>query len=74
LDAINQPAHYARWDLQPIEFFARNNVDFFTGNVIKYTMRHDAKNGLEDLRKARYYLDCLIRKAEGHPQWWRDGS
>ena len=69
-DAINQPAHYARWPLQPIEFISINGIGYFEGNVIKYICRHDAKNGLEDLYKARSYLDMLIRKTEGHERWW----
>ena len=36
-----------------------------TGNVIKYICRWKKKNGLEDLKKARWYLDRLIEKIEG---------
>ena len=34
--------------------------DFAYGNVIKYVLRYRDKNGIEDLRKARVYLDWLI--------------
>ena len=73
-DIINLPPHYARWKLQPLEFIAVNGLDFVSGNVIKYVMRHDAKNGVEDLRKARAYLDMLIRKAEGVERWWESNG
>ena len=58
------PSYYSRFKIQPLDFIAANNLDFLTGNVIKYVMRHDAKNGLEDLQKARVYLDRLIQRAK----------
>lgn len=57
------PSHYARFKIQPIEFIQTNGIDFMAGNVIKYVCRHDAKNGLEDLKKARSYLDRMIAAA-----------
>lgn len=58
------PNHYARFKIQPIEFIEENGIGFFEGNVIKYVCRYDAKNGLEDLKKARSYLDRMIRRRE----------
>lgn len=58
------PAHYSRFKIQPIEFIVANALDFLAGNVIKYVCRHDAKNGLEDLKKARSYLDRMIAREE----------
>jgi len=48
------------WDvmqavMEPAEFEA-----FLRGNVIKYIMRYDKKNGYEDLKKARHYLETLL--------------
>ena len=63
MDAIT-PHHYTRFTIQPITFISENHLDFLTGNVIKYVCRHDAKNGLEDLMKARRYLDELITRTE----------
>jgi len=63
-DAVFRPSHYARWAVEPITFITANKLDFLTGNVIKYVMRHDAKNGLEDLRKAARYLEILIEDTE----------
>lgn len=54
------PDHYSRWEIQPWDFISQNNLDFMRGNIIKYIMRYDAKNGLEDLKKARVYLDKMI--------------
>ena len=52
--------HYQKYKIPPVEFFMKNNVPYVEGNVIKYVMRFRDKNGLEDLLKARQYLDMLI--------------
>lgn len=58
------PTHYTRWKIQPIDFITANNIDFIRGNIIKYILRYDAKNGLEDLKKAGAYLEKLIAKVQ----------
>jgi|TARA_R110000823_G_C15712087_1_gene477671 hypothetical protein len=45
---------------QPWDFIAEQGLDFFEGNIIKYVVRWKRKNGVDDLRKARHYLDKLI--------------
>ena len=52
--------HYQKYKIRPVEFIMKNNVPYVEGNVIKYVMRFRDKNGLEDLLKARQYLDMLI--------------
>ena len=52
--------HYQKYKIQPVEFIMKNNVPYVEGNVIKYVMRFRDKNGLEDLLKARHYLNMLI--------------
>lgn len=64
-DNVHQPHHYARFKIEPITFIMENGLPFAAGNVIKYVCRHDAKNGIEDLKKARRYLDMMINQAEG---------
>lgn len=59
-DNVHQPRHYARFVIEPVTFINANGLPFNIGNVIKYTCRYDAKNGLEDLQKARRYLDIHI--------------
>lgn len=66
-DPVVLPHHYARFKIEPVTFIMENKIAFAPGNVIKYVCRHDAKNGLEDLRKARRYLDLMIRQLEGKP-------
>lgn len=53
--------HYSKYKIQPIEFIQANNVPFIEGNIIKYIMRHKEKNGIEDLKKAKHYIDLLIQ-------------
>lgn len=62
-DAIN-PKHYNSFKIQVMEFCQVNNLGWCASNVIKYVCREGMKNGLEDLKKARAYLDCLINYKE----------
>lgn len=52
--------HYKTMSIQPVEFIHVNGLGFCEGNVIKYICRHKDKNGVEDLKKARHYIDLLI--------------
>lgn len=56
--------HYTSCAIQPIEFIVANTMDFLEGNIVKYVARYKNKNGLEDLAKARHYLDMLIEREE----------
>lgn len=59
-DVINHPKHYTQGGIQPIDFIEANGLSFVEGNIVKYVSRHRFKNGLEDLRKAEFYLKRLI--------------
>lgn len=52
--------HYKGFVIQPVEFIYKNNIPFIEGNILKYILRYKQKNGVEDLKKARHYLDMLI--------------
>jgi hypothetical protein len=52
--------HYRNMTIQPIDFIMANGLGFCEGNVIKYVTRYPFKNGLEDLKKARHYIDLMI--------------
>ena len=58
-DNIN-PTYYVGSKIQVSDFIAEFKLDYFAGNIVKYVVRHKFKNGLEDLKKARWYLDKLI--------------
>lgn len=57
-------SHYKNLPIQPVEFIERNNLGFCAGNVIKYVCRYKNKNGIEDLKKAKHYLELLIEIEE----------
>lgn len=58
--------HYKKFKIQPFKFIMENNLNFAQGNIIKYVCRYDHKNGVEDLKKARHYIDLLIEYLERH--------
>lgn len=53
-------SHYKDMVIQPIEYIVKNDIPYREANVIKYVSRWRSKNGVEDLRKARHYIDMLI--------------
>ncbi|ALV24956.1 putative protein (DUF3310 domain) [Campylobacter iguaniorum] len=57
--------HYKKMAIQPLEFITANHLDFCQGNIIKYVCRYKDKNGLEDLQKAKHYLEVLIENFKG---------
>jgi hypothetical protein len=57
--------HYKDMAIQPIEYILENGLGYCEGNVIKYVSRYKFKNGVEDLKKARHYLDILIEAQNG---------
>jgi hypothetical protein len=52
--------HYSRLGIEPIQFIETNALGYHEGNVIKYISRWRNKNGLEDLNKAKWYIERLI--------------
>ena len=57
--------HYKDMVIQPFEFIERNGLGYGVGNVIKYLCRYKKKGGIEDLQKARHYIDLLIDLEKG---------
>ena len=63
---VNHPSHYNQ-GIETIDYIESWNMDFNTGNVIKYVTRAGYKdNKLEDLQKAKWYLERVIEKAKGN--------
>ena len=52
--------HYKDLAIQPVEFIHKNGIGYMEGCAIKYLTRWRAKNGIEDMRKARHFIDLLI--------------
>ena len=61
-DNINPP--YYRKAIEVADFIEAYDMDYFSGNVVKYICRYKEKNGLEDLLKAKWYLERVIKKYE----------
>jgi|TARA_R110000803_G_scaffold41582_3_gene89312 hypothetical protein len=59
-DKINPP--YYKKQIQVTDFILSYNMDWLEGNVIKYVTRYKDKNGVEDLKKAEWYLQRLIKE------------
>jgi len=64
LDVQEGGGHYKSKGIQPVEYAYRNNLGFIESNVVKYVSRWKEKNGIQDLKKARHYLDILIEFEE----------
>ena len=63
IDPVNHPPHYTQYPIEVIEIAERLN--FCLGNVVKYVLRADFKGRpLEDLRKAKWYLEREISRRE----------
>lgn len=68
-DVINHPAHYTGGRVECIDAIEAavgpaGFEGYCVGNVIKYIFRYRHKNGVEDLKKARWYLKRLIKAVE----------
>lgn len=65
-DNVNHPAHYTGGDIECIDAIAsaiqglKGKEAYYTGNAIKYLWRWKKKNGVEDLKKAKWYIEKLI--------------
>tara|TARA_Y100000034_G_scaffold98409_1_gene120529 strand:+ start:121 stop:393 length:273 start_codon:yes stop_codon:yes gene_type:complete len=61
------PEYYLKYSIEPLEFIFQNDIPFAEATIIKYLVRWRDKNGVEDLKKARVYLDRLIKH---HDKRW----
>lgn len=65
-DLVNNPAHYTAGGVETIDYLKAKMTKeqfrgFLIGNVLKYVSRYPHKNGVEDLKKADWYLNKLIQ-------------
>lgn len=64
-DPVSHPSHYTYGTIETIDYIDDKGFNFCLGNVIKYVSRAGHKeDALEDLKKARWYLDHEIAKLE----------
>jgi hypothetical protein len=63
-DPVNHPAHYKIGGIETIDFIEAKALGYHLGNAVKYITRADHKgNRLQDLQKAKWYIDRAIEKA-----------
>ena len=64
VDLVNNPPHYNVGGIECIDAILsatnHNKEGYLQGNILKYVWRYDYKGGLEDLKKAQWYLNKLI--------------
>jgi len=77
-------SHYKDMRMQPSEFINKNKLQFAEGNAIKYICRHAHKGEVQDLEKAKHYIDMIIERdyeeekekkeswVEGYRKWKRE--
>lgn len=66
-DPVNHPDHYTSGGIETIDFIEAKDLPYHLGNVVKYVSRAGKKTGadtVEDLKKARWYLDRYIARLE----------
>ncbi|CAI1022252.1 DUF3310 domain-containing protein [Serratia ficaria] len=69
-DNVNHPSHYTQAGIECIDAIAaatsgKTGIEAVcVANVIKYLWRYELKNGVEDVKKARWYIDRLISEME----------
>ena len=70
VDMVNHPSHYTQGSIECIDALKAATVSktgieaVCTANAIKYLRRYEEKNGIEDVKKARWYIDRLIKELE----------
>ena len=68
-DNVNHPSHYETGNFECIDVMIETQgkeavMDFCICNAFKYIYRHNNKNGIEDIKKAKWYLDKYIELSE----------
>lgn len=72
-DPVNHPDHYTKHPSGVECITVVEHMSFNVGNAMKYLWRADLKNGVEDLRKAAWYVRREIERLEGKPDAnWTD--
>ena len=64
-DSVNNPSHYTDGNIEVIEYIEDKKLGFCLGNAIKYISRagkKDSDKEIEDLKKAKWYIDRLIKE------------
>lgn len=71
-DMVQHPTHYNK-GIETIKYITSWEMDFLEGNIIKYVTRYKDKNGVEDLKKAKQYLEWLIEREKKEVMFYIGG-
>ena len=63
-EQVEHPSHYNQGKTEVWDYIHQHDLNFFEGNVVKYVTRWRHKNGIQDLEKAKQYLDKYIKIQE----------
>jgi Protein of unknwon function (DUF3310) len=61
-DPVTRPPYYIGKGMEVLDFIDAFDLDLYEGSIVQYVVRHKKKGGLQDLLKAKFYLDRLIEK------------
>lgn len=73
-DMVNHPKHYTQGGIECIDALKAATVGkrgieaVCVANIIKYCWRYEEKNGIEDVRKAKFYIELLLKELEESQQ------
>ena len=78
-DIVNNPSHYTQGKIEVIDFIIDQDMDYLTASALKYLCRykhkHVGEGQIEDLRKARFYIEKLIDSLQFKSvEWYKDGT
>jgi len=62
---VTNPSYYTKGKIECIDYILDKGLDFLEGNVVKYITRWKEKGGVDDLEKAKWYIERLIRREVG---------
>ena len=71
-DKIN-PSYYKK-GIETTDYIVSHDMNYVEGNIIKYVTRYKEKNGLQDLLKAEWYLNRLIKETRNQCTYKRLGE
>jgi hypothetical protein len=63
---VENPPHYTKGKIEVADFIIDQKLSYIEGNIVKYICRYKYKNGIQDLKKAQWYLDKLIETKENN--------
>ena len=61
--------HYKNCSIQPVVYIESNKLGFLMGNVVKYVTRYSVNSNVQDLEKAKHYIELQLQLLEEGTSW-----